>query len=167
MFTSINKTIGCWSKIFGWSPKNSFVVPNFVAVTKPFFFVMGLMLWTSLPSSCRRRVEQKSQKITLKLTVYKRKLLDISRWLLGIILNRALDEKGLSILRDSSIFRFTAIRISNRVAGPNRDPQPIGRGAAQWRPLPLLIWNVEFSTSRASPFVTKTKGSRDKPRRLT
>ena len=37
MFSSINKTFGCCSKIFGWSNKNSFVVPNFVTVTKPFF----------------------------------------------------------------------------------------------------------------------------------
>jgi len=39
MFSSINKTFGCCSKIFGWSNKNPFVVPNFVAVTKPFFSV--------------------------------------------------------------------------------------------------------------------------------
>jgi len=37
MFTSINKTFGCCSKIFGCSNKNLFVVPNFVAVTKQFF----------------------------------------------------------------------------------------------------------------------------------
>ena len=38
MFSSINKTFGCCSKIFGCSNKKIFVVPNFVAVTKPFFF---------------------------------------------------------------------------------------------------------------------------------
>ena len=38
MFSSINKTFGCCSKIFGCSNKNLFVVPNFVAVTKPLFF---------------------------------------------------------------------------------------------------------------------------------
>jgi len=37
MFSSINKTFGLWSKIFGYSNKKIFVVPNFVAVTKPFF----------------------------------------------------------------------------------------------------------------------------------
>jgi len=37
MFSSVNKTFGCCSKIFGCSYKNLFVVPNFVAVTKPFF----------------------------------------------------------------------------------------------------------------------------------
>ena len=37
MFSSINKTFGRCSKIFGSSDKKSFVVPNFVAVTKPFF----------------------------------------------------------------------------------------------------------------------------------
>ena len=37
MFGYINKTFGCWSKIFGCSNKKLFVVPNFVAVTKPFF----------------------------------------------------------------------------------------------------------------------------------
>ena len=39
MFTSINKTFGCCSKIFGCSNQKLFVVPNFVAVTKPFFSV--------------------------------------------------------------------------------------------------------------------------------
>jgi len=34
MFGSINKTFGCCGKIFGYI---LFVVPNFVAVTKPFF----------------------------------------------------------------------------------------------------------------------------------
>jgi len=38
MFSSINKMFGCCSKIFDCSNKN-FVVPNFVAVTKPFFSV--------------------------------------------------------------------------------------------------------------------------------
>jgi len=38
MFDSINKTFGCCGKIFGYSEKNLFVVPNFVAVTKLFFF---------------------------------------------------------------------------------------------------------------------------------
>ena len=37
MFSSSNKTFGCCSKIFGCSNKKIFVVPNFVAVTKPFF----------------------------------------------------------------------------------------------------------------------------------
>jgi len=37
MFSSINKMFGCGSKIFGYSDKILFVVPNFVAVTKPFF----------------------------------------------------------------------------------------------------------------------------------
>jgi len=37
MFSSINKTFGCCSKIFGCSNKKLFVVPNFAAVTKPFF----------------------------------------------------------------------------------------------------------------------------------
>jgi len=37
MFSSINKTFGCCSKIFGCSNRKCiFVVPNFVAVTKPF-----------------------------------------------------------------------------------------------------------------------------------
>ena len=40
MFSSINKTFGCCCKNFGCSNKKKvFVVPNFVAVTKPFFFV--------------------------------------------------------------------------------------------------------------------------------
>jgi len=38
MFSSINKTFGCCSKIFGAATKN-LLVPNFVAVTKPFFSV--------------------------------------------------------------------------------------------------------------------------------
>jgi len=38
MISSINKTFGCCSEIFGCSNKKLFVVPNFVAVTKPFFF---------------------------------------------------------------------------------------------------------------------------------
>jgi len=39
MFGSINKPFGCCGKIFGCSNnKKLFVVPNFVAVTKPFFF---------------------------------------------------------------------------------------------------------------------------------
>jgi len=37
MFGSINKTFGCCGKVFGCSNKFFFVVPNFVAVTKPFF----------------------------------------------------------------------------------------------------------------------------------
>jgi len=42
MFRSINKTFRCCSKIFGCSNKKKlFVVPNFVAVTKPFFFRGG------------------------------------------------------------------------------------------------------------------------------
>jgi len=40
MFSYTNKTFGCCSKIFGWSVKKLFVVPNFVAVTKPFFSVI-------------------------------------------------------------------------------------------------------------------------------
>jgi len=39
MFSSIDKTFGCCSEIFGCSNKKLFVVPNFVAVTKPFFSV--------------------------------------------------------------------------------------------------------------------------------
>jgi len=35
MFSSINKTFGCCGKIFDCSSKKLFVVPNFVAVTKP------------------------------------------------------------------------------------------------------------------------------------
>jgi len=38
MFGSINKTFGCCGKTFGCSNK-SFIVPNSVAVTKPFFSV--------------------------------------------------------------------------------------------------------------------------------
>ena len=39
IFGSINTTFGCCSKIFGCSNKKKiFFVPNFVAVTKPFFF---------------------------------------------------------------------------------------------------------------------------------
>jgi len=37
MISSINKTFGCCSKIFGCSNKKIFVVPNFIAVTKPCF----------------------------------------------------------------------------------------------------------------------------------
>jgi len=39
MFSPINKTFGCCSKIFGCRNKEVFVVPNFVAITKPFFSV--------------------------------------------------------------------------------------------------------------------------------
>jgi len=39
MFSSINQTFGCCSKNFGCRNKKLFVVPNFVAVTKPFFSV--------------------------------------------------------------------------------------------------------------------------------
>jgi len=40
MSSSINKTFGCCSKIFGCTNKKKlFVVPNFVAVTKPLVFV--------------------------------------------------------------------------------------------------------------------------------
>jgi len=42
MFSSVNKTFGCCSKIFGCSNKKTFVVPNFVAVTEPFFFREGM-----------------------------------------------------------------------------------------------------------------------------
>jgi len=37
IFGSINKTLGCCSKIFGFSNKKKIFVPNFVAATKPFF----------------------------------------------------------------------------------------------------------------------------------
>ena len=37
MFGSINKTFVCCGKIFVAATKILFVVPNFVAVTKPFF----------------------------------------------------------------------------------------------------------------------------------
>jgi len=37
MFSSINKAFGCCSKILGCSNKKIFLVPNFVAVAKPFF----------------------------------------------------------------------------------------------------------------------------------
>ena len=37
MLSSINKTFGCCSKIFGCSSKKIFVVTNFVVVTKTFF----------------------------------------------------------------------------------------------------------------------------------
>ena len=40
IFSPINKTFGCCSEIFGCSNKKIFVVPNFVAVTKPFFPVI-------------------------------------------------------------------------------------------------------------------------------
>jgi len=40
MFSSINKTFGCCSNIFGCSNKKKlFVIPNFVALTKTFFSV--------------------------------------------------------------------------------------------------------------------------------
>ena len=39
MFNSINKTCGCCSKFLVAGTKMLFVVPNFAAVTKPFFFV--------------------------------------------------------------------------------------------------------------------------------
>jgi len=39
MFCSINKPFGSCSNIFGCSNKKLFVIPNFVAVTKPFFSV--------------------------------------------------------------------------------------------------------------------------------
>ena len=42
MFRFINKTFGCCNKSFGCSNKNLLVVPNFVAVTKPFFNGPGL-----------------------------------------------------------------------------------------------------------------------------
>jgi len=41
MFSSINKTFGCCSKILVAATKQLFVVPNFVAVTKPFFSVLS------------------------------------------------------------------------------------------------------------------------------
>jgi len=39
MFTSINKTLVAAAKFLVEAAKNSFVVHNFVAVTKPFFSV--------------------------------------------------------------------------------------------------------------------------------
>jgi len=39
MFSSINGTFSCRSKIFGCSNKKIFDRPNFVAETKPFFSV--------------------------------------------------------------------------------------------------------------------------------
>ena len=42
MFSSINKTFGCRSKILVAATKKLFVVPNFVAVTKQFFFVYAV-----------------------------------------------------------------------------------------------------------------------------
>jgi len=44
MLSSINRTFGCCSKIFGCSNKKICVVPNFVAVTKLFFFPCRLNL---------------------------------------------------------------------------------------------------------------------------
>jgi len=44
MFSYINKTFGCCSKIFVAATKNLFVVPNFVAVTKPFFSVKLILV---------------------------------------------------------------------------------------------------------------------------
>jgi len=49
MFSSINKTFGCCSKTFGCS-NIKVVIPNFVAVTKPFFSVE-----TNSPSAKIRR----------------------------------------------------------------------------------------------------------------
>jgi len=41
MFSSVNKTFGCCRKTFGVvATKNLFAVPNFVALTKPFFSVL-------------------------------------------------------------------------------------------------------------------------------
>jgi len=42
MFSSINKTFGCCCNFLVEATKNSFVVPNFVAVTRPFFFHVEL-----------------------------------------------------------------------------------------------------------------------------
>jgi len=39
MFSFINKTFGCCSKFFSSSNKKNVLVPDFVAVTKPFFSV--------------------------------------------------------------------------------------------------------------------------------
>jgi len=39
MFSSVNKKFGCCSEILVAATKKIFVVPNFVAVTKPFFSV--------------------------------------------------------------------------------------------------------------------------------
>jgi len=48
MLSSINKTFGCCSKIFGCSNKKIFDVPNFVAVTKPFFSRDGYRIYKSV-----------------------------------------------------------------------------------------------------------------------
>jgi len=44
MFSSIDKTFGCSAKFSVEATKNLFVVPNFVAVTKPFFSVIAKKL---------------------------------------------------------------------------------------------------------------------------
>jgi len=64
MFSSINKTFGFCSKIFGCSNKNLFVVPNFVAVTKPFFpcnnlsidVRLGTVTWSYTKLRCRKTI---------------------------------------------------------------------------------------------------------------
>jgi len=54
IFSSINKTFGCYNKIFGCSNKKKiFVVPNFVAVTKPFFSVTALAVLNFGVCGCR------------------------------------------------------------------------------------------------------------------
>jgi len=62
MFSSVNKMFGCCSKIFGCSNKNLIVVPNFVAVTKPFFPVVGLTALI-LRSAWRRKRRAQNGKI--------------------------------------------------------------------------------------------------------
>jgi len=66
MFSSINKTFGCCSKIFGYSNKKIFVVPNFVAVTKPFFHEVMVKLTNG--KQHKRVKGRKSGKTTLKVT---------------------------------------------------------------------------------------------------
>ena len=59
MFSSVNKTFGCCSKIFGCSNKFLSVVPNFNAVTKPFFPCSSIQLylndWQASSAISKRR----------------------------------------------------------------------------------------------------------------
>jgi len=48
MFSSVNKTFGCCSKIVGCINEKKIVVPNFVAVTKPFFSLRGACVYVKL-----------------------------------------------------------------------------------------------------------------------
>ena len=68
MFSSVNKTFSCCSKMFGWL----FVVPNFVAVTKPFFSVHSCVIgrpqskdvtWDSSKSAQLCHVGGREQKV--------------------------------------------------------------------------------------------------------